>query len=162
MANTLSANAASVSKSENAVMTIEGLKVSSFYITNFTIPGISTGTIDIPNPFKVHATQGTKLQFEDFTFTMIVTEDFSNWLEVYEWIKEGNNGLTFNTKDMSKRSGNVFITTNNMNAQYRISFKNMFPTSLGSIDVDVQQQEPTPLIATCTMFYESYDFRPVS
>jgi hypothetical protein len=162
MANILSANSANVSKSENAVMSIEGLKVSSFFITNFTIPGISTGTTDIPNPFKTHNAPGTRLTFEELSFTMIVTEDFSNWLEVYEWIKEGNNGFTFSTADMSKRHGSIYITTNNMNAKYRIEFKNMFPTTLSSIDVDVQQQEPVPLQANCTMFYESYDFKNIT
>lgn len=162
MATTQNASSMNISKAENAVMTIEGLKSTSFLITSFNIPGISTGVIDVANPFKVHSEPGTKLTFEELSISMLVAEDFSNWLEILDWIKEGNNGYTFSPSNMTRRTGNIFLTTNNMNVQSRLTFYNMFPISLSSIDVDLQQVEPMPLISQITLVYERYKFTPGS
>lgn len=155
---TLTGNAFNLSKNENAVLQINGMSEVSFFLSTFNIPGMSTGTTPISNPFLEYQAPGSKLNFDEFELEILVDEEFASWNAIREWILEGNNGTTFSTKSITKRSGDIMITTNMLNPKYRISILNMFPLNMSSINIDLQTAEPVPLTFTATMQYERYTF----
>lgn len=157
MAN-LTGNSFNLSKSENAILEIQDLPEVSFFLTSFEIPGISTGTIDRPNPFKQHFDPGNKLTYDSMNVEVIVDEDFQSWQAIKDWILEGNNGFTFASKDITRRTGNIILTTNSLNPQFRLTLRNMFPVSMGSIQIDLQQAEATTITFPVELQYESYEF----
>lgn len=158
---TVDANIINMSKIENVMMEINEMSDVSFFITSFSIPGLSIGSVNTPNPFKTHSEPGKKLTYENLSVTFMVDEDFNTWKKITDWVMEGSNGYTFDTQSISRRSGNLMIMTNNMNPKYRIQIKNMFPISVDSIEIDVQQSDPVPLTFNADFIYESYSFEIV-
>ena len=155
---TISSNSFNLSKIENAVFTIYDEEETSFFITTFNIPGLSIGTIPTPNPFKEHQEPGNKLTFEELQLSVIVDEEFQAWKNMNDWIREGSNGFTFSSQSITRRAADIILLTNNMNPKYKVSFKNVFPINIGSIEFDVQQAEPVPPTFSATLQYESYTF----
>ena len=151
-------NAFNLSKAENASLTIEDMDVATYFLTTFNIPGISIGTIPLANPFKEHNEPGNKLSYDELQAEIMVDEKFDSWKSMYNWVLEASNGYTFSAKNVTRRSGNIMIMTNNMNPSHRISFVNMFPISVGDVSIDMQQAEPTVLTFSVTFQYESYSF----
>lgn len=158
---TLNGNAFNIAKIENVVLEINEKDSLNFFVTSFNIPGISIGTIPIANPFKEHNEPSNKLSYNELELSIIVDEDFQSWQSIYDWIKEGSSGYTFSSKDITRASGNIILMTNNMNPKYRIFVKNMFPTTLGSVEIDIQQAEPVPPTFQATFQYESYSFENI-
>lgn len=151
-----------LSKQDNITLEIEGLPEVSFFVTNFSIPGISTGLTPIPNPFLEHNAPGTKLTYEAFDIQMLLAEKLQNWIAIRDWILEGNNGVTYDTGGITRRLGTITVTTNNGNPIFTISIKNMFPISLAPVDVDIQQAEPVPPTVSVNFSFESFDVQVVT
>jgi len=156
---TISASKFNLSRSQNAVLTIESEKEISYFLTNFNLPGLSIGTFQAANPFKVHNEPGHTLTYEELTVTCIISEKFDNWKASVDWLKTGSDGFTYRTeanKSMLRKSGSIVLLTNNSNRFADIGFINMFPISISSVQFDMQSAEPVPLTFDMTLQYESY------
>lgn len=157
-----------LSKQDNMVMEIDGLPNVSFFLVNFSIPGLSMGTTPLSNPFLDYQAPGSKLTYEPLDVTMPLAEDLRNWRAIYEWMLEAipanldpENTPEIGESGMTKRTGYITVTTNNGNPIFSILIKNMFPTSLSEVDIDIQQAEPVPPIFTVNFSYESYELLTV-
>ena len=158
MAN-ISASKFNLSRVQNAVFTINGEKEISYFLTNFTLPGMSIGSVPIANPFKVHNEPGNTLTYEELSVSCLISENFDNWKAAVDWLKTASDGFTFSTATtgrMTKKAGSIVLLTNNGNKFGDIIITNMFPISIGSVDFDIQATEPTPLTFDMTLQYESY------
>lgn len=153
---TLDAKYLNLSKNENAVFQLVDEPEISYNLSSFEIPGMNTGTIPIANPFLEVQAPGTKLIYDELTVESMVDEEFTNWRNAVEWIREGNNGMTFSTKNITRKNATIILLTNNMNPFAYIKFKNVFPTAVGTIQVDMQQAEAVPMTFSLTLQYESY------
>ena len=69
---TISSSKFNLSRSQNAVLTIEGEKIISYFLQNFNLPGMSIGVAPVANPFKVHKEPGSTLTYEDLEVDLIV------------------------------------------------------------------------------------------
>jgi len=156
---TISASKFNLSRVQNAVFTINGEKEISYFLTNFTLPGMSIGSVPIANPFKVHNEPGNTLTYEELTVSCIVSENFDNWKSTVDWLQTGSDGYSYresDTKRMTRKDGSIVLLTNNGNRFGDIGIYNMFPTNISSISFDMQSAEPTPLTFDITLNYESY------
>lgn len=151
-----------LSKQDNAVLEIEGLEEVSFFITEFSIPALTTGTTPIPNPFLDFNAPGSKLAYEPYDITMLLAENLANWRALRDWLLEGNSGVTFNTSDITRRTGTILLTSNNGNPIFTVTLKNMFPVSISEIIFDLQQAEPVPPTFTANFSFESYTLEVAS
>lgn len=161
---TISDGGFTLSKNDNMVMEIDGLPNVSFFLVNFSIPGLTMGTTPIPNPFLDAQAPGSKLNYEPLDVSMPLAEDMRNWIAIYEWMLEAipsnldpSNTINISNTGMTKRGGSIIVTTNNGNPIFSILLKNMFPISLSEVDIDIQQAEPVPPIFTVNFQYESYE-----
>jgi len=165
---TLTGNNFNLSKHENATLEFENLPEVSFFVTVFSLPGLSIGSTEIANPFLSYQKEGSKLTYEEFTVTSLIDESFLNWRKMREWILEGYpqsfapERMQYDTTQVTRRSGSLILTTNNMNPFMTIAFKNLFPISLSSVQFDLQQAEPTVLSFESTFVYESYSIELIS
>ena len=156
---TISASKFNLSRIQNAVFTIEYEKEISYFLTTFSLPGISIGTVPIANPFKAHSDPGNTLTYEELSVTCLISENFDNWKASVDWLKTATDGFTFSDETsgrMTKKAGSIVLLTNNGNRFGDISISNMFPTNISSIEFDMQSSEPTPLTFTMTLQFESY------
>ena len=156
---TISESKFNLTRVKNALLTIEGEKEMSYFLTTFNWPGMSIGTMPIANPFKAHNDPGNTLTYDELSVTCLISENFDNWKASVDWLKTATDGVTFSTATsgrMTKKAGSIVLLTNNGNKFGDIIINNMFPTTIGSVSFDIQSVEPTPLTFDMTLQYESY------
>jgi len=148
---------------------------SDMGVTIVNIPGMTLGVAEQPNyltnPIPV---PGDNITFDDFNLKFLVDEDFTNYLEIQNWIR----GLGFpeslqeiydfqeeNPKfeqpyksDMNLYSdGMLLINTSNENLNYQVQFKRMFPYRLSELQFDATATEEQYFTADVSFKYMVYN-----
>ncbi len=135
----------------------------NFFCQRINIPSIGLGLASQATPFSDIPVLGDKLIFEQLTLNFIVSEDLSNYLEIYNWLisigfPENDTQFNLNNSnvdpDENLRSDmNIIINTNKSNPNYSITFRDAFPVSLGSIELDVATASLEPIILDVSFAY---------
>lgn len=154
----------------------------SYFGYQVNVPGLDLGVAtqtnyltDIPRP-------GEKITFGDLTLSFLVDEDLSNYLEIQNWMR----GIGFPESldqiyDWQKTDrpdfypdtyqgesalnlfsdGTLAIYNSSDNPNFKVAFKDMFPSSLSSLQFDAQVQDVQYLTATVTFKYSIYNITDV-
>jgi hypothetical protein len=138
----------------------------NFFCQQVTIPSLSIGVVTQPTPFSDISVEGDKVAFEQLNLSFYVSEDLSNYLEIYNWIISlgfPDNPPQFNLQDdittstnsneTLKSDMNVILQTNKSNPNFNVVFKNAFPVSLGSIGLDSSATSLEPIVVEATFAY---------
>jgi len=147
-----------------------------FFVRSATVPGISSGHTDIATPFKTFHNPGDRLQYDEFTVSIICDENMEAFREVSNWLVAltfpedftqyaslnpktvGSGGATLNNRGEGVKSdGSLVILNSNKNANVTVKFKDMFPISVGSIQLDTSGSDVTPPTFDITFKYGKYD-----
>ena len=145
--------------------TVNDLPNTTWFITAANLPGITLGEASFVGPTIDSFMAGDTLVFDPLTITFIVDEDLQNWQEIYKWLA----GLGFphtsdEYKNFAKTRTSVFsdatmtLFNSNMNPNYRITFRDIFPTSLSEISFDSEMSDVDPIKATVTFRYVTYTY----
>jgi hypothetical protein len=166
------------------------LPKTTWFCTAATIPGITLGEAQYATPMSDVILSGDKLTFETLNITFLVDEELENYRELWDWIvgmgspvnhsqwettlAKGDGAVRqFGTDDADPRtkstyeesnlySDSTLIVYNSKNIpKVNVLFKNMFPTSLSSLEYS---QEPTDVEyfkASATFRYLYYEFETV-
>lgn len=140
----------------------------NFHIQSCTLPGIMLDQVEAPNPFTVIPHNGDHIYWEDLGINFKVNEDLSDWLEIWNWIK--NSGFPNSYDEYSSlssktpTSGNglasdisLLISNNNKTFTYDVVFKNAFPISLSALNFDSTTDGVVYFNAFCSFRYTSYE-----
>tara|TARA_X000001382_G_C3064316_1_gene145341 strand:- start:9 stop:542 length:534 start_codon:yes stop_codon:yes gene_type:complete len=146
-----------------------------FFVKSANIPGISSGTTEIPTPFKNVFQHGDKLAYEEFTVSVICDENMVAFKEISDWLVAvtspenfaqyaglnpdtyGAGGETVNNQgDGVTSDGSLIILNSNKNANVTVKFSDMFPISIGSIQLDTSGTDLTPPTFEITFKYNGY------
>jgi hypothetical protein len=155
-------------------LSLDRLPNVQFFVKSVNIPGISSGHTEVFTPFKNIHKPGDKLTYEEFTVSVICDEDMVAFREVSDWLV----ALTFpdnfeqyaglNPKTVGKSNteqsevqsdGSLIILNSNKNANVTIKFKDLFPTSVGSIQLDTSGADLTPPTFDITFKYNGYTIK---
>tara|TARA_B110000879_G_scaffold5915_1_gene7764 strand:- start:929 stop:1459 length:531 start_codon:yes stop_codon:yes gene_type:complete len=147
-----------------------------FFVKSANVPGLSSGHTDRPTPFKTLHLPGDKLQYEEFTVSVICDEDMVAFREVSAWLEAitypenfaqygslnpktvGSGTSTLNSDGTGVKSdGSLIILNSNKNVNVTLKFSDMFPISVGSISLDTSGADVTPPVFDITFKYEKYD-----
>lgn len=146
--------------SDNFHLVFSDFPKMEYFVQSFSFPSISIQLLEQPSPFKNIPVPGNQVTYETMTMTFSVSEDLSNYLEVYDWIiKSGTpvSGEQYqNVKDL--RDCTLMITTNNKNPILKINFTGVFPTNLSGFDLSVTNTEQLPVTATATFTFNTISF----
>lgn len=138
---------------------------TNFTCTEVTIPSMALGLTTYQSLFSDIPIEGDKINFEQLSISFIVSEDFSNYLEIYNWLisigfpeKFEQFSLKESLAQSSSTSGlrsdmSVIINTNKSNPNYEITFKDAFPVSLGSITFGSNVTSVEPISVSATFAY---------
>ena len=123
-----------------------------FFTTNLNLPDINMTSMEFSNPHNKFNVQGDKVQYGDFSLTFKVDEDFSNYIEIMDWIigigspqsfeQFSNFQTEFKRGVVSRGSyghkistdATVYTLTNVDRANLKIVMRNVFPVSLSQVD----------------------------
>ena len=163
---------------------------TTWFCTAANVPGITLGEAQYPTPMSDMFVTGDKLTFETLNITFLVDEELQNYRELCDWIvgigapvkhsqwstvlAKGDGAIKqFGTGDADPRtkttyeesnlySDSTLIVYNSKNiAKVDIKFKNMFPTSLSSLEYSQELTDVEYFHATATFRYLYYEFETV-
>ena len=167
------------------------LPKTTWFCTAANIPGISLGEAQYPTPMTDINLTGDKLTFETLNITFLVDEELQNYRELWDWLvgmgspvkhsqwetilTEGDGAVrTFGTEDPNPRvtsssyeesnlySDATLIVYNSKNmAKVNVKFKNMFPTSISSLEYSQELTDVEYFKASATFRYLYYEFETI-
>jgi len=155
----------------------------SFTCQSANIPDIQLGYAVQPTPFVDIPTIGDKINFGELAIRFLISEDMSNYLELYRWIvaigfpKDYNQFSTF-VKDRPSRfpfvtningtseilaysDATLTILDSTNTAKVNIIFKNLFPTSLSALDFDIASGSVEYFTAIASFKYTIFEVEPL-
>tara|TARA_Y100000590_G_scaffold47747_1_gene50549 strand:- start:3949 stop:4470 length:522 start_codon:yes stop_codon:yes gene_type:complete len=137
----------------------------NFFCQRVNIPAMTLGATIQTTPFSDVNFAGDKLTFEQMTMNFYVNEDLSNYLEIYDWLislgfpdnyKQYNlkdSSLNFAANETTTSDMNLILETNKSNPNYSVVFREAFPVSLGSIELDTAATTLEPIVVDATFAY---------
>ena len=140
---------------------------SSYFCQRVSIPGMVVGSAIQTTSFSDVPVEGDKLTFDQLNISFLVDEDLQNYQELYSWlvsISFPDNFTQFtslkNVPNNTATDGlssdvSVIVHTNKANPNYRITFKDVFPISLGSIDFDATVSSLEPIVVEASFLFTS-------
>lgn len=131
-------------------LVIQDLPHVSYFCQEVALPGISFGSATHATPFINYPLVGEKVTFSDLDITFIVSEDMTNYLELYNWmssigdfkdyskfnqfLQQRENkrlGIDKNNKETLKYSDGSLVILNSSNIpKINIKYTEMFPVDL--------------------------------
>lgn len=131
-----------------------------YFVQEFSFPSTSLGILEQPTPFKGIPTPGNQLTYGTLSFTFSVSEDLTNYLEVYNWIIKSGTPSKYEEYQDAKdlRDCTLTITSNNKNPILNIKFEGVFPTELSGFDMSVTNTEYTPVTARAEFNFNTISF----
>ena len=140
------------------------------------------GEAQYPTPLHDLYLIGDKLTFENLTITFIVDEELENYREFWNWLvgmgapkeysqwvdelKKGDGNVVQkgeNYSDSNFYSDATLLVYNSKNIpKVNVNFKNMFPTSLSSLEYSQESTDVEYFKATASFRYLYYEFETVT
>jgi len=146
---------------------IEALPLTNWFLTAVNLPGISLGEVTQPTPLMQTQVPGNDLVWDALNITFLVDEDLNNWREIYDWLIGlgfPNNYDEYKTQKTLKQiysDATLNILNSNMNINYIIQFKDLFPTNLSEVQFDSASSDIEGIKATATFRYLTYTYEKV-
>jgi len=162
---------------------IKDLPGVSFNCQSANIPDLQLGFAVQPTPFVDVPVIGDKLDFGEFSIRFLISEDMSNYLEMYRWLialgfpdnydqfstftKNRPSRFPFVTKTSGKEEvlaysdGTLTILDSTNNPKVNIIFKNLFPISLAALDFDIASSTVEYFTAIASFKYTIFEVQPL-
>jgi hypothetical protein len=158
---------------------IKDLPNTSFTCQSANLPSLQFGYAVQATPFVDIPTIGDKINFGDFTIRFLISEDMSNYLELYRWLialgfpknygqfrnfaSTKPSRFPFVTKSdgtsevLAYSDGTLTILDSTNNALGNIIFKDLFPISLEALDFDVASSTVEYFTAIASFRYTIFE-----
>ena len=160
---------------------------TTWFCTAANVPGITLGEAQYPTPMSDMFVTGDKLTFETLNITFLVDEELQNYRELWDWIvgigspvkhsqwettlSKGDGAIrSFATPDTDPRTKSTYEESNlysdatlivyssKNQPKVNVKFKNMFPTSLSSLEYSQDLTDVEYFKASATFRYLYYEF----
>ena len=164
---------------------------TTWFCVAANVPGIQLGEASYPTPMTDMMVVGDKLTFETLNITFLVDEELQNYRELWDWLvgigapkqhsqwtsvlSKGDSAVrTFATPDADTRTKATFDESNlysdstlivyssKNQPKVTVHFKNMFPTSLSSLEYSQELTDVEYFKATASFRYLYYEFETVT
>ena len=150
----------------------------TFFCQSVNIPGVSMTPTQFATPFTDLPLPGDKIQYDEFRISFLVDEDYKSWQSLYDWITAmtfpenfgqyrnlsqlKRNAISLNLPssellDQLPQYSDAILTinTNKNNPNIRFKFKDLFPISVGAIDLS-EEFTPENTMICDALFRYSY------
>ena len=142
----------------------------SFFSNSTRIPEINMGTAIQPTYLKDLDVPGDKLSYGDFSLRFLVDENMENYMAVHNWLTglgypettQQFKDLTTNddeTRDLKEQfsDGSLHILNSNFRIQAIVKFRDLFPTSLTSLEFEASDTDINYFTAEVSFKYTIYN-----
>jgi len=141
-----------------------------FFSNSTRIPEINMGTAIQPTYLKDLDVPGDKLSYGDFSLRFLVDENMENYMAVHNWLTGlGYPETTQQFKDLTTNDdgvrdlkeqfsdGSLHILNSNFRTQAIVKFKDLFPTSLTSLEFEASDTDVNYFTAEVGFKYTVYN-----
>ena len=144
-----------------------------YFCQRISLPTVVLGETHEASPFMNTALEGDTLTYEAMSLSFILDEDLQNYIEIYNWmtalgfpreyaqfaaLKPESSG----SQDTKYSDLNIILHTNKSNPNYKITFTDVFPTSLSSIQFDSTPTGMDPISVDATFnFRGQFDIEKI-
>lgn len=158
---------------------LKDLPNTSFTCQSANIPQMGFGTAIQPTPFYDIPRIGEKINFAEFSIRFLVTEDMSNYIELYRWMlalgfpEDYKQFSAFTEKRVSRfpfvtnssgkdevlaySDGTLTILDSTNTPKINIIYKDMFPVALESLDFDIASATVEYFTAIATFKFRIFE-----
>tara|TARA_B100000287_G_scaffold83973_1_gene76651 strand:+ start:167 stop:715 length:549 start_codon:yes stop_codon:yes gene_type:complete len=154
------------------VFNLDKARKVSFLCQRASIPDITLGVVELPTRGMVPIPVEGNIQYGNLEVEFLVDEDLRNYMELHNWIRALGTPQSmaertaWNTKyqglpseDARVSDATLQVLNNNNIVNFDVVFKNLFPTSLSTIQFDVTQSDNEFFTATASFDYMLYEIR---
>ena len=158
---------------------IKNLPGVAFTCQSANLPSLTLGFALQPTPFLDIPVVGDKNLFGDFTIRFLITEDMSNYIELYEWLvalgfpTDYNQFRNFTGERLNRfpfvrdASGSsiavaysdatlTILDSNNL-PKTNINFKDAFPVSVEALDFDITSSSVDYFVGIASFKYKQFE-----
>jgi hypothetical protein len=159
--------------------TIKNLPSVAFTCQSANLPSLTLGFASQPTPFLDIPVVGDKNLFGDFTIRFLITEDMSNYIELYEWLvalgfpNDYNQYRNFTGERLNRfpfvrdSSGSstaiaysdatlTILDSNNV-PKTNINFRDVFPVSVEALDFEITSSSVDYFVGIASFKYKLFD-----
>ena len=158
---------------------IKNLPSVAFTCQSANLPSLALGYTTQPTPFLDIPHVGDKNVFGDFTIRFIITEDMSNYIELYEWLvalgfpNDYNQYRNFTGERLNRfpfvrdasggstaiaySDATLTILDSNNVPKTNINFKDTFPISVEALDFDITSSSVEYFVGIASFKYKLFD-----
>ena len=158
---------------------IKNLPSVAFTCQSANLPSLSLGFTTQPTPFLDIPHVGDKNLFGDFTIRFLITEDMSNYIELYEWLvalgfpNDYNQYRNFTGERLNRfpfvrdasggstaiaySDATLTILDSNNVPKTNINFKDTFPVSVEALDFDISSSSVEYFVGIASFKYKLFD-----
>jgi len=146
----------------------------TFFCNSARIPDISAPTLIQPTYLKDIDIPGTKLIYGDLVIKFLVDENLENYMSIHNWLTglgfpesaqdfidfiAPDTGVVDRNTDLVNAfsDGTLHILNSSYNSTATVKFKDLFPTSLTSLDFDATLGDIQYFTAEATFKYTVYN-----
>jgi T4-like virus tail tube protein gp19 len=143
-----------------------------YFCQEAQLPGISLSELSRVTPVVDIYSPGNKITYDKLSLTFLVDADLKSWKDIRDWMYDltqptgdakGYKNLwakdtVLSDKQMAQYADGILTIYSALNnPKIRISYKNLFPVDLTSIDFNSKGSAEDILTATVTFRYDYYD-----
>jgi len=137
-----------------------------YFCQRVNIPAVILGEAFQPMPFMNLPVEGDTLSFESMNLSFILDEDMQNYMEIYSWLtalgfpRDYEQFKTLKPASEASEYASMFsdmdimLQTNKSNPNYKITFNDVFPTSLSSVQFDTSVSALEPIVVDATFNFK--------
>lgn len=151
-----------LTKNKNALVSSDGFKMVfarapnvQYFLQSFNIPSVTVNEATVPFRQYNAYVPGDRIQFDPLTVTMLVAEDMDNFQEIFSWL---NKSVELNTMEDKFDDLTIYILTSKNNVNKTITFKDVFPTSIGNISFQSTDADVVYATVDVTFRYNHFTF----
>jgi len=141
-----------------------------FFSNSATVPGLTLGTALQTTSLRNIDVPGDELLFDDFNLEFLVDEDLKNYMILHNWLKalgfpesmqEFKDFTSFPNGDEDEKLQFCDGTLHILNSNYRdiamVRFKDLFPTTLSSLEFNATDDDVNYFTAQVSFKYTMYN-----
>ena len=148
----------------------------NFFVQGITIPSIAISPNFQPSPFVKLPMPGDHIDFGELIVSFRVDEDMTNYLELFNWmiaigfpkdfgqykaLADQDRRINPRSTDGIMSDGTVIIQNSNAKSNKKVTFINMFPTTLSDLSFDTRQSDLEYIECSASFAYERFDIASV-
>ena len=148
-------------------LSLKKLPGVSYYCQSATVPSLNLSVAEQATRWRRLPEPGDEINYDDLSIRFLVDEDMTNYISIHNWMRylgypesdkdwtTFKDGESYEEKQYS--DGSLFILDSNFVKRFEVRFQDLFPVSLGGLQLDASYTDTEYFTIDATFKYSIYD-----